>query len=286
MDDSNELYIKQFSLSQLCSNPAIVVIAKRGSGKTWVCRSLLDHLRSIPVGVIISKSEKTDPFFQNFFPDSFIYGGYDPIIFKKILSRQMRIREKAKRKREQGKKIDTRIFLLMDDCLSDSKTWGKDENLKEILYNGRHYDITYILTMQYPMGIPPDLRANFDYIFLLYIDNTDEQTKIYKYYTGMFPSLSAFKQVFLRLTENYGVMVVVKRGAGRLLNEKVYHYKAKSINPRMLGCKQLIKYHEKNYNKDWVRQSIQNEFDPSTWLNKKNNFSVKKLDDQGKQKFD
>lgn len=286
MDDSNELYIKQFNLSQLCSNPAIVVIAKRGSGKTWVCRSLLNYLKSIPVGVIISKSEKTDPFFQDFFPDSFIYGGYDTIIFKKIISRQMRIREKAKRKREQGKKIDTRIFLLMDDCLSDSKTWGKDENLKEILYNGRHYDITYILTMQYPMGIPPDLRANFDYIFLLYIDNTDEQTKIYKYYTGMFPSLSAFKQVFLRLTDSYGVMVVVKRGAGRLLNEKVYHYKASNVKPNMLGCNQMKKYHDINYNKDWMRQTVQNEFDPSTWLNKKNNFSVKKLDAQGKQKFD
>jgi hypothetical protein len=286
MGENNELIIKQFNLHQLCSNPAIVVIAKRGSGKTWVCRSLLNHLKSIPIGIIISKSEKTDPFFQDFFPDAFIYDEYEPIIFKKVLSRQMKIREKAKAKLKQGKVIDTRLFLLMDDCLSDSKTWSKDENLKDILYNGRHYDITYILTMQYPMGVPPDLRANFDYIFLLYIDNTDEQTKLYKYYTGMFPTLSAFKQVFLRLTDNYGVMVVVKRGAGRNLNEKIYHYKSTSISPKMLGCRQLIKYHEANYNKNWMKQTDQNDFDPSSWLNKKNNLYIKKLDEHGKQKFD
>lgn len=81
--------------------------------------------------------------------------------------------------------------------------------------------------MQCSTKIHPDLRANFDYIFSQYIDNTDEQEKIYKYYAGMFPSLGVFRQVFLRITENHGVMVIVRRGAGRLLNEKVFHYEQK-----------------------------------------------------------
>jgi hypothetical protein len=286
METSNELFIKQFDLKQLCSNPAILIIAKRGSGKTWVCRSLLEHLRTIPVGVIISKSENTDPFFSEFFPSSFIYDGYEPKIFSKILARQKAIREKAEAKRKEGKKIDTRLFLLMDDCLSDSKTWTKDENLKDILFNGRHYDITYILTMQYPIGITPELRTNFDYVFLLYTDIVDEQTKFYKYYTGMFPNFGAFKQVYLKLSESYGVMVVVKRNAGRNLNDKIYHYRSKKIQPKTIGCRQFIKFHEINYDKNWAKREAAREFDPSSLVRSKNNFVVKKIDINGKQKFD
>ena len=31
---------------------------------------------------------------------------------------------------------------------------------------GRHYNILFIITMQYPLGIPPALRTNLDYVFL------------------------------------------------------------------------------------------------------------------------
>ena len=33
--------------------------------------------------------------------------------------------------------------------------------------NGRHYKILFILTMQYALGIPPNLRTNIDYVFIL-----------------------------------------------------------------------------------------------------------------------
>ena len=84
---------------------------KAGGGKTWVCRSLLNRFRDIPVGIIISHTEKTDPFFQEFFPDAFIYNEYKPQIFKKIIARQIAIRDKAATKLKEGKKIDTRIRL-------------------------------------------------------------------------------------------------------------------------------------------------------------------------------
>jgi len=48
MGENNELIIKQFNLHQLCSNPAIVVIAKRGSGMTWMRSSLLNYLKRSP----------------------------------------------------------------------------------------------------------------------------------------------------------------------------------------------------------------------------------------------
>ena len=67
---------------------------------------------------------------------------------------------------KQGKKVDASGILVMDDCLADKGKWAKDPDVMDILMNGRHSKLTYILTMQAPLGLLPDLRFNFDYVFL------------------------------------------------------------------------------------------------------------------------
>ena len=42
-EDGNRcVRIKEFDLNSMCENPSIVMIAKRGSGKSWVCRAILN----------------------------------------------------------------------------------------------------------------------------------------------------------------------------------------------------------------------------------------------------
>ena len=269
-----KLQIQRLHLSTLCKNPAIVIITKRGGGKTWVCRSLLDQFRDIPVGVIISHTEKDDHFFQKFFPDAFIYDDYTPVVFKKIVARQVMILDKAKRKAKEGKKIDTRLFLLMDDCLSNSKVWSKDEALKKILFDGRHLDITYVLTMQASLGIPPELRENFDYVLLMEMDSINEQKKLFDHYVGTFPNFNAFREVYAKLTENYGVMVVKKRDAGKRTNEKIFSFRSRDIKPAMIGCKQLLKYHDLNYDPEWLQKSFMRIADADPFAADKKNKTV------------
>src|SRR5665647_150559 len=96
----------------------------------------------------------------------------------------------------------------MDDCLASKGSWMRDEKIKEIFMNGRHYKIMYILTMQFPLGIQPELRANFDYIFLLADDQQSNIKRMYDHYAGMFPTLDAFRQVFHQLTSNYGLSLI------------------------------------------------------------------------------
>lgn len=251
-EGNTKLKIQEFDLKNMVPDPAIVIVAKRGSGKTWVCRALIEHYKTIPVGIIISETEHVDPFFKNFFPDSFIYQYYRPEIFDKILRRQTRMKRKLEQKQAEGKSFDPRLLLIMDDCLASSKTWSHDESIKEILYNGRHYHITYILTMQFPLGISPDLRSQFDYVYLLYEDNINNLKRLYEHYAGIFPTLQSFREVFSQLTDDYGTMVLVKRGNDREFNKKVFFYKAHNIVPTVFGCSEMQEYHRKNYNKEWL----------------------------------
>ena len=237
-----KLQIKEFKLDSMVENPAIVMIAKRASGKSWVCRDILRNFKDIPVGLIIAPTEKmaNPPFYSDFFPDSYIHYQYKSEIIERMLYRQDIMIEKQKEKEAEGKIIDPRGFILMDDCLSKKSSWMKDQPIMELLFNGRHYRLMYILTMQFPLGITPELRCNFDYIFLLAEDFYSNLKRLYDHYAGMFPTFDSFRSVFNVVTQDFGSMVIVNRGARSSFTDKVFWYKASNENVGMIDIPLLV----------------------------------------------
>ena len=264
------LPIREFNLEWMCDHPTIALIAKRGSGKTWVCRSILQFLsdkKKMPGGMIISKTEKVDPFYSKFFPDLYIHYSYTTNSLERMLYRQKRMCDKKEEKKKKGKKVYAGAVLLMDDCLDSKGKWMKDPPITDLFYNGRHYDITYLLTMQFPLGISPELRGNFDYIFLLATDITSDQKRLYEHYAGMFPTLDSFKEVFNKLTEDFGAMVIARRGCGSNLWDKIFWFRANDIDVNEFGSYQFNKIHKKNFNKGWKKKEY--ELNMDNLLNKK-----------------
>jgi hypothetical protein len=256
-DDINQKFpINLFKFEYLVENPAIVMIAKRGSGKSWICKAIIKYFEDIPVGLIISRTDRVDPFFCNFFPDTYIFHEYKSEIIENLIRRQEIIMEKYKEKKKLGKRIDPRALIVMDDCLASKGSWMKDPPISELLFNGRHFFIMYILTMQYPLGIGPELRGNFDYIFLLAEDSFSNIKRMHEHYAGMFPTLDSFRQVFMQLTENFGCMVINNRGSRKSIFDKIYQYKAPTIKDHEIksGCYQFRRFHELNYNPDWGKK--------------------------------
>jgi hypothetical protein len=257
LDGNKSLPIKEFKLESMCENPAIVMIAKRASGKSWVCRSILKHFKDIPVGIIIAPTEKmaTPPFYSDFFPDSYIHYEYKSETIEKLLVRQdIMIEKKMDRVKEGRRAIDPRGFILMDDCLSKKGSWMKDQPIMELLFNGRHYQLMYMLTMQFPLGITPELRCNFDYIFLLKDDFYSNLKRLYDHYAGMFPTFDSFRLVFKELTSNFGSMVIVNRGACDNFLDKIFWYRAQNDSVGMIGCEQFVKHHDDNYENEWKKK--------------------------------
>ena len=258
LDGNKSLPIKEFKLESMCENPAIVMIAKRASGKSWVCRSILKHFKDIPVGIIIAPTEKmaTPPFYSDFFPDSYIHYEYKSETIEKLLVRQdIMIEKKIDRQKEGRRAIDPRGFILMDDCLSKKGSWMKDQPIMELLFNGRHYQLMYMLTMQFPLGITPELRCNFDYIFLLKDDFYSNLKRLYDHYAGMFPTFDSFRLVFKELTSNFGSMVIVNRGACDNFLDKIFWYRAQNDSVGMIGCEQFVKHHDDNYESEWKKKN-------------------------------
>jgi len=272
-EKNDKLQIKKFDIRSLCKNPAILIIAGRDKGKSWVVKAILEKLTGYPAGIVICPTENADPFYSKIIPKSFIYLNYKSEIIKNIISRQQILKEKEK---TSGKIIDKRIFLVMDDCLASKTIWSKDPMIKELLMNGRHYDITFILTMQYSLGIAPDLRSNFDYVFMLYDDIFSNVKRLYDHYAGLFPSVESFREVFLQLTNDYGCMVLNKKTGSKILNNKLFWYKAPDLRGSdfRLGCRQFKNYHTNNY-REFKKKIDTNEI--SNLINEKRKYKKLKI---------
>jgi hypothetical protein len=249
-------------------HPRIVMIAPSGSGKSWIVRNILYKMKDIPCGAVIAPTDKMNKFYDDFMPASFIHHEYKPEIIPKILSRQKKILEKNEQREKDNKKlIDPRIYFVMDDCMASKHLWLKDPNILEIMNQGRHFKLTYILTMQYCLGIQPELRTQFNYIFLLGDDNAASRKKIWEHWAGVFPKFDLFEQVFLQVTNDYGCMVINNRIKTTDLSKKVFWFKAKKVPEFKIGIPQYLKFHEERYDPEY--QNKQQLFDVLNYGSKK-----------------
>ena len=90
--------IHEFNLKDMVDHPAIVMVAKRGSGKSWVVRAILAYYaKKIPVGIIIAPTDAMNGFYNSFVPDSFIYYEFKSETIEKLLNRQNDIIERKHR---------------------------------------------------------------------------------------------------------------------------------------------------------------------------------------------
>lgn len=221
--------------------PTCVIIGKRGTGKTHLVTDLLYYTRKIPMGVVMSGTEESAIHYAKYIPDLFIYDDFQPEVISQIITQQ-------RKEIKKGDKIDHSLFILLDDCMYDKKS-VKSKDIRGIFMNGRHWKIFFLLTMQYCMDLPPDLRSNVDYVFLLREPVIQNRIKLYKNFFGIFPTFDAFQEVMNACTENYDCLVLDNTAKSNKIEDVVFWYKAKHpIKKFKIGSKSLWKHHKQNYN--------------------------------------
>ena len=220
--------------------PVIVLIGKRDTGKSFLVRDLLWYQQDIPIGTVISGTEEGNGFYGKMVPRLFIHNEYNSAIIENILKRQRTVLKQVKKEMESYKRstIDPRAFVILDDCLYDN-TWSRDKLMRLLFMNGRHWKVMLVITMQYPLGIPPTLRTNIDYVFILRENYIANRKRIYENYAGMFPTFEAFCQVMDQCTENYECLVINNNSKSNKLNDQVFYYKADNHNDFRLGSKEF-----------------------------------------------
>lgn len=245
-----ELVLKEFDMNSVPQDSILVFIGKRNTGKSFLVKDFLYHHKDIPKGVVISGTERVNPFYSEMIPKSFIHYKYKPEIVSNVINLQEKIVTKYKEKLSRSENTNNpNCFLIMDDCLYDN-SWKKDEGIAEIFMNGRHYKLMFILTMQYSLGITPYLRGNIDYVFIMREPLTNNRKKLYEHYCSMFPTFDIFCQVMDACTADYQCLVIHNGSKSNKLEDQVFYYKAKPHDNFQIGDDKFWKYHNKNFNDD------------------------------------
>jgi len=227
------LELKKFDMKRITflkeenKGPVVVLIGRRDTGKSILVRDLLYHHRDIPIGTVISGTEAGNGFYSAHVPKLFIHDEYSTGIIENILKRQKTVIKEVNKQIQINKisKIDPRTFVILDDCLYDN-TWSRDKMMRLLFMNGRHWKVFLIITMQYPLGIPPTLRTNIDYVFILREPYIANRKRIYENYAGMFPTFESFCQVMDQCTENFECLVIDNNVKSNKLSEQIFWYKA------------------------------------------------------------
>jgi hypothetical protein len=209
--------LKKFDISQIKSNGSLIVIGKRNTGKSFLVSDILYNHRDIPFGTIISDTESSTKFYEDIVH---VHNEFSGQIIENVVKRQKLVLKHGK--------YDPRAFLVLDNCLLE-QSWTKDQNIRFIFLNGRQIKILFIVAIPYT-SIPPLLRTNVDFVFILREDLVNNRKMLYEKFAGMIPSFEMFCELMDRYTTNYDCLVINNTSHSNKLQDLMFWYKAESHN--------------------------------------------------------
>ena len=259
----SKLKLRKFDIKSIPSDKVIVFIGKRETGKSFLVKDLLYYHKDVPIGTVISGTEAANTFYGNMVPSLFIHDAFTPQIVANSLKRQKMVIKKINKDKARygSSNIDPRAFLILDDCLYD-QSWVRDENIRNLFMNGRHYKMLFIITMQYALGVPPNLRTNIDYVFILRENLMNNRKRLYEHYAGMFPSFEIFCQVMDACTEDFNCLVINNNAKSNKIEDQVFWYKADPHSEFKIGASEFWKHHNNNYNNGYDTDEDDSNFAP------------------------
>ncbi len=151
-----------------------LIIGKRASGKTTLAKNIASKLNVGSTIIFTHNKSNNDHGFKNID----LVSEYDSMKLKEIYEKQKSPESKP-------------VLIVFDDSIY-SNTINNDNNFKQIILNGRHNKIHTIVITQYALGFSPEIRTNFDLIFVFKDNNISNIKRLYEYYFGVLPKFKIF----------------------------------------------------------------------------------------------
>ncbi len=255
---SGPYQIQKFDLTSIKPGSFIVSVGKRGSGKSFLTRDFFyQNKKKIKNVVVFSSTEGENKFYSDFIPSTFIYTDLNIDKLQAIYDGQKEfIMSRRKACKERGVEYkeatwDDNLLVVIDDFMHKKNIFNT-ETMKNIVFNGRHANLSFVILVQYCMVLPTEYRTQVDVCFLYKEVINANKKRLFEYYAGFFSNLREFNRIFDELTRNYGCMVIKMtntdaRCAEGGVENMCFFYKA-GKTPKFKVAKELWKYQTKMKN--------------------------------------
>lgn len=264
-EDGGNDTIKKMDVSKIASeNPhaTIGIIGDRRTGKTTIIHELCDgyhkHNRNV---ILVSGSAQQTGSFSGIIPNLLIYENYEPKVIAALIQKQGLL----SREYHDNKYVKTQGLVILDDVTGTEAVWKKDKTFTYIMTQGRHALMGFVISVQFPREVPPDIRSNFEYVIVTNLATETKQKFFYENFIDhrYFPTMEKFLEVYRAITkESYKFMIIRTKGKpddGSNNETKLsdYVFWGKCANPRGKKYRRLAhsyywKLDEKYYNPEYM----------------------------------
>lgn len=173
------------------NHPAILAAGKRRTGKSTSLDNLMfQTMQHIPFGMVMSDTT-TNGFWQQRVPPRYVFQGWRSDILQALVARQNRLIDKYGRDDPR-----TSAFIIFDDVIADQTAIRYSKEINQFFVQGRHLNITVLITTQYMKGIGPMVRGNMDIVIIQPIYAINDRETIQGLFGAFIP-----KKDFLRLMD-------------------------------------------------------------------------------------
>jgi len=273
--------ISKFNIAKMRCDRACVLIGASGTGKSHLATTLLSVANERPGGIsmalIFCGTHEGDPYWSKFCPETFIYDTFDEDKVEQLINVQKKIQRKIdkiqenidlrKRTGEDTQALQHRVTTLTNSTrkaiILDDVSWDKKilklPCIRKLFMCGRHWNIFVMLTLQYAIDLPIDLRGNAGYVFCCRENILAYRKRIWEQFYGMV-TLPVFQHLLDGCTQNYDVLVLDRTIASSKVGDVVFWYHAPPTIPHFhIGDARLWKFCHTNYNPNYLDQKERKE---------------------------
>lgn len=237
--------LTSFDISTMNTLGNILLIGRRNSGKTVLALDIISSItrQGIKNGnelrindpskllkrvLVMSGSEAYNKTFSNklMLNENCICHGFDPDFLRIAYNHA---RESAKVYGDNNPSQGT--LLVLEDLAFDPQFYAHPI-IKEIIFNGRHFNLTLLILMQEPSLFPKKLRSNIDYVFTTKSCAPQVIDNLYDFYFGAagWASVKEFRDTLDLYTNNNNVLCIdMTRKESSEVGDKVFYYHADYI---------------------------------------------------------
>lgn len=244
-----ERFVPELQMLSRRPDPIIYIVGPRGSGKTSVAKSLVYVMRKVNDAVVMSATEAGNRTWGENFPSSYIYEEFKPHVIESIVQNKKLMC--LRNKRDPARYKMTSTLIIAEDLMFNASEFTNDKSIKFIAMNGRHYKIPMLVTVQYQMDLSRQMRSQVDYLFVMADNDMGNRKRLWENWFGIIPTFEAFNELMMKLTENFGCMVLdnTKKTSYRI-EDCIYWFKAIPRGNFKVGSRDYWAYHYKNKKSD------------------------------------
>ena len=202
------------------------VIGGRGTGKSTVMNHWVRALVGrIPKIIVFSATEPCNKFWSGKAPPNAVFSRLSEAHLLAVLEAQKQSVQPDDPMHKNG------LLIVLDDTAFD-KGFLNSGVMKQLAMNGRHSNISVMMSVQYVMSCSIELRSQMDYVVLCRTPQSNLRKRLWENYFGVVDSLQEFEALCRKYTSNHSTLVLHCTSTHNDLSKCVYWFRAMANVPK------------------------------------------------------